>query len=134
MLLSCCGPVPLTWVHALHLSHPLHAQKPGTSLPQAGRWRGVATYAGDPLLRPIASYAVGLLVRPLVCVSRALNRLLRLDVAWSSMEDEDDPPENVLQAGMRWVRRRGFRCGGRPTDSLTALHCTVPGLCLGRMR
>ena len=73
-----------------------------------GHWVDL-TYKGDWLTRPIASNEIAPLVRVLVWVSRWLNHALGLDVPWKGEEGEEEA-ENVVQEGLRWARRRGYRC------------------------
>ncbi|KAG2445175.1 hypothetical protein HYH02_008643 [Chlamydomonas schloesseri] len=87
--------------------------------PRPGRWSlgprddphalWLACYKGDPLLRPIASNEIGLLVRPLVRLSARLNGALGLDVPYTPGEEAEDPPEHLGQQVLLWARRRGLR-------------------------
>jgi hypothetical protein len=65
-------------------------------------WRD-AHYKGDPMLRPIATYELGLLVRLLVALSARINAALGLDrwqpAAGSAAEGDAEPAENRLQVG-----------------------------------
>jgi len=38
-----------------------------------------------------------------------MNHLLGLDVAWQGDEAEEEA-ETVVQEGLRWMRRKGYRC------------------------
>lgn len=73
-----------------------------------GRWRALS-YRGDPLLRPIASNELPLLVRPLVRASRAANAALGLDVPYCEGEEEANPPEHLGHVALLWARKRGYR-------------------------
>jgi len=69
-------------------------------------WRDVR-YRGDPLLRPITSFEIGLLVRLLVALSMRINAALGLVDRGSGEEQGaeaagEEPPENRLQVGAWW--------------------------------
>ena len=76
-------------------------------------WRDVR-YRGDPMLRPIASFEIALLVRLLVALSGRINAALGLSGPRPQQEqqqggggDGEEPPEHRLQVGrgaLRWAQ------------------------------
>ena len=91
-------------------------------------WRDVQ-YKGDPLRRPVATYEVALLVRLLVALSQRANAWLRLDQAWTP--EEEDAPENRVQEGLAWLRRRGARVNLRPLADARNLAWLPPAALAG---
>ncbi|PNW82237.1 hypothetical protein CHLRE_06g278126v5 [Chlamydomonas reinhardtii] len=91
----------------------------GSRFPRPGRWSlgprddphrlWLSCYKGDPLMRPIASNEIGLLVRPLVRLSARANAALGLDVPYVAGEEAEDPPEHLGQQALLWARKRGLR-------------------------
>lgn len=73
-------------------------------------WRDVK-YKGDPLRRPVTSYEIAPLVRALVGLSEAANRLLGLD---RPVADEDGVVENRAQEALVHLRRKGWKVNLRP--------------------
>ncbi len=72
-----------------------------------------AVYKGDPLLSPITSYEVPVLVHALVHASEVLNTWLRLgDAADTTARSE--VPETFVQAWLVRARNRGARINLRP--------------------
>jgi hypothetical protein len=89
---------------------PLLGAPDAPRLPRCS-WRDVR-YRGDPLHRPVASYEVGALVRPLVAASEALNAALGLGGAPAAAGVP--PPEDRLQEALARARRAGWRVDLRP--------------------
>ncbi|KAL4451949.1 hypothetical protein ABPG75_007611 [Micractinium tetrahymenae] len=84
-------------------------------------WRDVQ-YRGDPLLRPIASFEIGLLVRLLVALSLRLNAALGLadgghgsgGGGGAGQDEAEELVETRVQELMARARRRGWRINLRP--------------------
>jgi hypothetical protein len=99
-------------------------------------WRDVQ-YKGDPMLRPIASFEIGPLVRLLVAISVRLNAALGLGGRYQQQqqrragqdegdgegeeEGEEAPPEHRVQEALARLRRRGARINLRPLGDLRNL-------------
>ncbi|KAJ9510102.1 hypothetical protein QJQ45_015584 [Haematococcus lacustris] len=87
--------------------------------PRAGIWSSVQ-YRGDWLKRPIASNEIAPLVRLLVVLSDRINAQLGLSEPWRG-EEEEEPAETVVQEGLYWLRRRGYRVSLRPLAEVQTL-------------
>jgi hypothetical protein len=84
------------------------------------------------MLRPIASFEIGPLVRLLVAISVRLNAALGLGGRYQQQqrggqdegEGEEAPPEHRVQEALARLRRRGARINLRPLADLRNLAWT----------
>ena len=109
-----------------HPPHPTPPHRtptpPHTQRLRKGSWRDVR-YKGDPMLRPIASFELGMLVRVLVGASRRANALLGLDRTQGGREEEEEGrPETRLQV-------RGRVCVGAVRALCARVGRALHGCC-----
>lgn len=85
-----------------------------THLPRS-TWKDVK-YKGDPMLQPISSFEIGIMVKVLVSLSQKLNSIFNLDQI--EQRQVDIPPENRIEEVLRWLQKKGFRINLRPAADL----------------